>query len=469
VPSLAVHTLGCKLNQLETESVALAFAEAGFSLVPWEAGADILLVNTCTVTSRAEQKARRIIRKALREHPAALVIVTGCYAQLDAEEIAALDEGGEGRLLVVKGELKAALLDLPRAFTAGEGNPDTGNAGAALARWERARREQSPAGGPFSFNPQSLVFHSRPSLKIQDGCDHRCAYCRVSLARGPSVSLDAARVLARLQALEAGGVGEAILTGVNISLYRDGSVPAPGGMGLGGLLRFLLENTRSISLRLSSLEPGAGLGPEFFAILGHPRIRPHFHLSLQSGSAAVLERMGRRYGPPEIAALIARLRAEKGDPFLACDMITGFPGETPGDFETTCALCEETGFAGIHAFPYSRRPGSPAWGFKPAVPESTAVLRVERLTALARRGREAYAARWLGRVVEAVPELTRNGRRGVPAGFVAAVTENYLKVLVSGAGAPPGASFKCRLLPLPANCADARAAARYDTGGERVE
>jgi threonylcarbamoyladenosine tRNA methylthiotransferase MtaB len=431
--TLALHTLGCKLNQAETEAIAAAFEERGFALVPWGADADILLVNTCTVTSMAEQKARRVIRKALRDCPAALVIVTGCYAQLNAGDLAALDGGG--RLFVVPGGFKAALLELPRclgeSFAAGQ--PLTGKPAAELlARWAGA----FPEGRPFAFNPGRRVFHARPSLKVQDGCDYRCAYCRVSLARGGSVSLAAGEALSRLRALEAGGAGEAVLTGVNIALYRD------GGMGLGALLLFLLENTRRISLRLSSLEPGPGLSPEFFRALRDPRIRPHFHISLQSGSAPVLERMGRRYGPGDITALLSRLRAEKDDPFLACDVITGFPGEGPADFEATYALCAEAGFAGIHAFPYSRRPGTAAYSLRPPVAESVAVSRADRLRGLARQGRAAYAARWLGRVVEAIPE---GGAGRAPEGCAAAVTENYLRALVPAGSAP----LRCRLLPPP--------------------
>jgi threonylcarbamoyladenosine tRNA methylthiotransferase MtaB len=278
-------------------------------------------------------------------------------------------------------------------------------------------------------------------LKIQDGCDHACAYCRVTLARGRSVSLDSGIVLARLRELEAHGYGEAVLTGVNIGQYRDAA-----GKDLAGLLSYLLANTGGIALRLSSLESEV-ITADFLDVIKDERIRPHFHLSIQSGSRAVLERMGRRDVPEEIERNIAALRERKDDPFLACDIIAGFPGETPAEFEETRLLCERAGFAWIHAFPYSKRPGTAAALFRNPVSEREAAARVERLGALASSGRAAYIRRWLGRIVEAIPEKPD---AAVP-GFSAAVSENYLRLLVPHNGSPPpaGKPVFCRIAPLP--------------------
>ncbi|MDR2516246.1 MAG: radical SAM protein [Spirochaetaceae bacterium] len=511
MPGFSVHTLGCKLNHLESESITRAFLDAGFTFVPRGGQADVILVNTCTVTSRAEQKARAVIRHALRTHPGAAVIVTGCYAQLDTEAIAALEGEVGGRLFVVKGAIKAALLEAPRRFlrarAAGGALPDGGT--DLLAALEGAKPDpfafaprapgavpaaESPdtappcdprdagaraAGGPDDaarIEPPQVRGESarraagwsddaprientrrvrvRAGVKIQDGCDQACSFCRVRLARGPGVSLPAEAALRQIQALEESGVAEAVLVGVNIGLYRDGA------MDLGGLLRFLLDNTGRIALRLSSLEPpaaGSGSGAacfrdDFFRALSHPRVRPHFHLSLQSLSAPVLDRMGRRYGPDAAGRLVARLREVKDDPFLAADLITGFPGETAGDFEMTFTRAEDAGFAWIHAFPFSRRRGTAAYTMKPSVPESAAVARVDALIALARRGRAAYITRWLGRTVEAVTERSGAG------GDMAAVTENYLRVLLPAfpGGFTPGRSVRCRLLPLPSGAAGGR-------------
>jgi threonylcarbamoyladenosine tRNA methylthiotransferase MtaB len=427
--SFSIYTLGCKLNQLESEAIAASFRDAGFTVNPWGEGADILVVNTCTVTSMAEQKARRIIRKLLKDNPASRVIVTGCYAQLEAEKIAALEEkpagpAGEGRLFVVPGDLKHALLDLPRRMDAGE-TPDP-----VLFREGALPRGATIRTDPFAFNAPALSFHSRPFLKIQDGCDHACAYCRVRIARGSSVSLDGDTILRRLQSLEEGGYAEAVLTGVNISQYRDGRLG-----GLEGLITFLLGNTRRIALRLSSLEPEA-VTEDLLSVLGERRIRPHFHLSLQSGSNRVLSQMGRLYTAEEAGEAAEKLRALKGDPFLACDIIAGFPGESGEDFARTMELCGRIGFAWIHPFPYSPRPETPAFGFKDQVSRAEISGRVEALGSLARQGRAAYISRWLGRTVEAIPE--RFAGPG-PGGSVPAVSENYLKVLLPPlSGREPG-------------------------------
>jgi threonylcarbamoyladenosine tRNA methylthiotransferase MtaB len=451
--SFSIYTLGCKLNQLESESIADAFRREGFSVIPWGGAADILVINTCTVTSRADQKARRVIRKALRDNPESCLIVTGCYAQLDAACIEALEAppagalaasprfpGDTRRLFVLKGKEKSAILDLPRRL-----RNAAGDVGVLLETWLRAgegERETCAGEGFFRYTPEEFSFHSRGFLKIQDGCDNHCSFCRVSLARGPSVSLAGEKVLAALQALEAKGYGEAVLTGVNISQYRD------GGRDLGGLLERLLAGTGRIAVRLSSLEPES-ITPKTAEVFAHPRIRPHFHLSIQSGSPGILRKMGRGYGPETVERGIQLLRSVKEDPFLACDMITGFPGENEAEFEKTLALCERTGFAWIHAFPYSRRPGTAAWDFGNPVSERDAVRRVNILLDMARQGRRLYANRWFGREVEVIIE----GKNKKNAGYVQGLSDNYLRLLVQipgdGVRPLPGAAVRCRIGEMP--------------------
>jgi threonylcarbamoyladenosine tRNA methylthiotransferase MtaB len=425
--------------------LAGAFIRAGFSLHPWEAGAeiepDMLSINTCTVTSRADQKARRLVRKALRDFPRACIIVTGCYAELDPGEIRALDSGEGGGLLVLKGGAKNTLLDLPSYLRdAVLLCPSAGADLRVLIRgWDHLRAETAAAEageGAFRFNPEIFSFHSRAFLKIQDGCDHHCTYCRVRLARGPSVSLDAAAVLSKLRDLEAGGYAEAVLTGVNITQYRGPDCD------LAELLEYLLAGTRRIALRLSSLEPD-GVSRKLAGALAHVRVRPHFHLSVQSGSPRLLAKMGRRYGPETVERAAALFRSVKDDPFLACDIITGFPGETETDFAQTLDLCQNTGFAWIHAFPYSKRPGTPAFFFTEPVSEREAADRVETLFNLARRGRGDYIRRWKGRETEVLLE------EGAPRpGYSQGTSENYLKLMVpySGLRPPlPGTVLRCRI------------------------
>ena len=283
--SFSVYTLGCKVNQLESESLADAFRREGFPVIPWGEPAGILLINTCTVTARTDQKVRRMIRKTLRDNPKSCLIVTGCYAQLDAELLETLeppaagvpgeDAAGGKRLFVLPGKNKSALLDLPRYI-----REKTGTPARILETWFRfplrdpeiPREPQARTAakeGLFRFVPETFSFHSRGFLKIQDGCNSRCTFCRVSLARGPSVSLGAEKVLEALRALEAGAYGEAVLTGVNISQYRDGP------RALGGLLTYLLEGTARIALRLSSLAPEGVTGTSA-AVFATPGSGPIF-------------------------------------------------------------------------------------------------------------------------------------------------------------------------------------------------
>jgi threonylcarbamoyladenosine tRNA methylthiotransferase MtaB len=398
--------------------------------VPFGSGADLFVVNTCTVTGKAEQKARRIIRAALVAHPGSVVLVTGCYAQMDPSGLAALDE----RAIVVPGEEKAVILDLA-AWLADrwQGHGDLLDAVREWMRELAAAEGEGRRSEAFAFHPDGFAFHSRPALKIQDGCDNRCTYCRVCLARGPSVSLESSEVLRRAQALEEGGRAEIVLTGVNLSHYRDGD------LGFPGLLRSLLKGTRRIAFRLSSYEPER-IDAGFLEIFAHERVRPHAHLPVQSGSDAVLARMGRAYRRDKVMAAADALRRVKGDLFLAADIIAGFPGETEDDFASTLELCTTCDFSWIHAFPYSPRPGTRAESMRPRVPERIAGLRVATLAALARKGRTAYIARNVDSEVEAVLERSGPMRYGTSG--------NYLKIRIEGVPASlgPGASVRCRIV-----------------------
>jgi threonylcarbamoyladenosine tRNA methylthiotransferase MtaB len=443
LPNFSIFTLGCKLNQLESEAIADAFRKAGFRLVPWDSSSrepGILIVNTCTVTSKADQKARRMIRKLLRDNPESCVIVTGCYAQLDTEEIMSL--GADGRRLFVLGGgegtagVKSALLGLPEYLldvTSGEPLP------YLLETWMRNNASFVKNDSVFKFNPEQFSFHSRAYMKIQDGCDNNCAYCRVRLARGESLSLNKEAVLERLRVFEAKGIAEVFITGVNITQYSDSDTD------LAGLLELLLDNTNTIALRLSSLEPEC-IDERLASVFAHPRIRPHFHLSIQSASDVILRRMGRVYNVYTVEKAIALLRSAKDNPFLACDIITGFPGEGDDEFAATLGFCERTRFSWIHAFPYSRRPGTTAFSFGDPVRDIDKTRRVETLTALALRGKRSYAKAWLGKELSAVVEKAPCDAR-VPCGArrCRAVSENYLKLLVNcnDEPPPPGSSIRC--------------------------
>ncbi|MDR2542919.1 MAG: MiaB/RimO family radical SAM methylthiotransferase [Treponema sp.] len=393
--SFLIHTLGCKVNQLESEAIAETFLQLGFQVSATDLPA-VIVVNTCTVTSKADQKARRVIRKALRDYPDSCVIVTGCYAKLNKDDLLKLETDGKKRLFVID---KENIIN-------------------------------------FEFNPQGFSSRTRSFLKIQDGCDKHCTYCKIRLARGPSVSLDAVQVLERLRILEKTNA-EAVLTGVNICQYRNDKLPINN---FAELVDYLLKGTSRIAIRLSSLAPDS-VDENLAKTLSHKRIRPHFHLSIQSCSQKILEKMGRNYKTQTIEKACELLRSAKQDPFLACDIITGFPGETEAEFEQTYSLCKKLDFAWIHVFPYSKRPGTAAWSFSEPVHSNEIKSRVKLLTDLAFQGKEAYVRRWLGKEVDVLIEQDSLHCRGT--------TENYLKAAVkyNGEKTPePGSVLRCRLV-----------------------
>ena len=387
----AFTTFGCKLNQFETEALAAAFAAQGFLIVPAGEEAEVYVVNTCTVTSRGEQKARRLIRVLARRHPGSVLLVTGCYAQLGGEELAGLAPN----VRVVPQERKDGLLDWPRQWVEAAA-ADAGAAAAAVPTTADGTSTCSPSactrtcsptasgaelralapssvpvpagaagalqGDPFRFQVGRYRFHSRAFLKVQDGCDCRCAYCRVPLARGPAVSLEEGEVLRRVRDLEQAGYREVVLTGVNLSAWHS------DGRGLAALLGAILAATNALRVRLSSLEPETVDEPLADAVRD-PRVCAHFHLPIQSGSAAVLARMRRRYGPQRVREAVRILRAARGEPFLAADVLVGFPGESGEDFTQTVRLIEELELAQLHVFPFSPRPGTAAFGLGSRVPE----------------------------------------------------------------------------------------------------
>jgi len=426
MPSFLTLTLGCKLNQLESEAITDAFLRAGFEQA--EKTPSVVIVNTCTVTSKADQKARRVIRKALRDYPKSKVIVTGCYAQLNSDDLLKLDDGRKKRLFVIK---KDSIIDLPNYYNEKE------RIDGVLEKF--AERAQPKAGNRvFQFNPQTFSDHTRSFLKIQDGCGNHCTYCRIRLARGASISLDADEVLSRLRILEKSHA-EAVITGVNISQYSD----EKKAVNLARLLEHLLKGTEKIALRLSSLAPDT-IDEELAGVLSDKRIRPHFHLSIQSCSKKILEKMGRSYDGKTIEDAVSLLRRAKSDPFLACDIITGFPGETETEFKETFEMCKKLDFAWIHVFPYSKRPGTAAFLFPETLHETEVTRRVGLFTDLAQRGRADYVKRWLGKEVDVLAE--KGGGKSCRG-----VSENYLKTVIIREGkAPlPGEILRCKLLEKP--------------------
>jgi len=423
------HTFGCKLNQFETEALASSFKTQGFAVVPFEQEADAYVVNTCTVTCRADHKARALIRSLARSRPNALLIVTGCSAELNAGALSSLGEN----VLVIPQSQKASLLDLPAILSpAGDVQGDLRILGC---------RPTTVPRDIFALTASAHTFRTRAYLKVQDGCDARCSYCRVPLARGPSVSLGPAEAVRRSVELEELGYREVVITGVNIASYSS------EGIVLRSLLRLLLEATQRIRFRLSSLEPEC-ITEALGEVISHQRICPHFHIPVQSGSDSVLGRMRRRCLSGRIHEAVALLRGSKVDPFIAADIITGFPGETEAEFAETRGLVEELSFAALHVFPFSPRAGTAAASLRPAVPERTRHQRARELRAMGSQSSSSYARSWVGRDVEVLLE----GGEGTRAW---GVSGNYLKVDVRGVPAAEeaeGMIARARITSASGNC-----------------
>ena len=364
----------------------------------------IAIINTCTVTQKAEQKARRIIRLMLKKFPNAVVIVTGCYAQLAKDEIQNIDS----RICVIGGQIKSRIEKIPEILKISKNetawNPATF---ADKIKNEITIVPQLKSGFPensFKLSASSFISHSRASLKIQDGCNNNCAFCAIHIARGHSVSLDVQTAINRVRELEEKGHDEVVLTTVNIGQYKGAY--KEGWCNFSELLLLLLNNTSRIRFRISSLYPDI-VDEKFCRVISDERVQSHFHISVQSGSDRVLTAMNRPYDSKSIVNACSMLKMAKKNPFIACDIITGFPGETDADFEQTMKLCEECDFAWVHAFPYSERPGTAAAKMRNKVPQSVSGERAKRLTEWAIVQKIKYVESFINTEHEAVLETVR--------------------------------------------------------------
>ena len=388
-PTVRLFTLGCKVNQCDAEEIARALAARGYRVLGRGMSADVYVVNTCTVTGTADAKARKLIHLLAREHPEATLVVTGCLAQRAPEAMAAL----EGVDAVVPNTQKASLPDVIASLRPASGGP--------------APRPETTRGRAF--------------VKLQDGCDHQCAYCAVPGARGEMRSKPFAEALAEMQCLADLGTPEVVLGGIRLGAYGRDS-------GEGELASFLRDlRSRPIPrIRLSSIEPMDVTDAFLEEIADHPRLCHHLHLPLQSGDDGVLAAMGRTYTSAQFAALVARLRATWPDLGLSTDVLVGFPGEAEEAHRGTLDFVREQRFSRLHVFPYSPRPGTPA-GDRPDLPAATKQARAAEMLALADTLAEEAARAWVGRPVSVLFE-SRDGE-----GRLTGLTEQYLRLRTEGA------------------------------------
>jgi threonylcarbamoyladenosine tRNA methylthiotransferase MtaB len=403
--TVSFATLGCRLNQVDTRVLQTMLEARGFRTVDFDEPADVVVVNTCTVTARAEFSDRQMIRRAARVSPGATLVVTGCWAQTSPDEVAALS----GVDLVVGNGDKDRLPDLLEQV------------GAARTHVSDIARAKMSETAPLArWHGRSRAF-----LKIQDGCQHRCAFCVVPLARGASRSLAPKVVLDQAQLLVEAGHLEIVLTGVDLGHYGADLVPRTT---LAALLRSLVEIPGLRWVRLSSLLP-AYFTPELIEIVtGSPLVAPHLHIPLQSGSTRVLRLMRRPYDARMYSALVERLAAARPGLGLGADVIAGFPGESEQDFAETKACVEALPFSYLHVFPYSARKGTEAVGLGDQIDPRTTSRRSRGLRDLGRAKSDEFRRRLVGTSQDVLVLETRDRATGALVGL----TGNYVEVAFPG-------------------------------------
>ena len=388
----ALHNLGCKVNSYELEAMQQALENAGYRIVPFEPGADVYVINTCTVTNIADRKSRQMLHKARGMNPDAVVVAVGCYAQMRGKEL----EKDPAIDLIIGSDRKGDLVqELERYFAGGGRRTDTSE---IRKDREIEKLETDRAEG-----------HTRAFLKVQDGCNQFCSYCIIPYARGRVRSRKIADVVQETERLVASGVQEVVLTGIHLCSYGK---DLGEGEDLSALIRAVHQVEGICRIRLGSLEPGS-IDEAFVKNMAElPKVCPHFHLSLQSGCSRTLQRMNRKYTPEEFAQTCALLRRYFRHPAICTDIITGFPGETEEDFEECRSFVEKMHFFETHIFPYSRREGTRAAAFPDQIPEAVKKERGAVLRDLDRKRREEFLKYYCGMPMEVLFEetVTEGGR-----------------------------------------------------------
>ena len=395
---VSFHTLGCKLNFSESSTLARQFEEGGFERVGANEEADICVINSCSVTEHADKKCRNIIRKLHRRNPSAIIAVTGCYAQLKPYEIAKID----GVDIVLgnndKGDLYKRVVELSTR----------GNAQVYSCDCEQITR---------FFAAFSSGDRTRSFLKVQDGCDYKCAYCTIHYARGSSRNMPIAELVAEAEKVAATGLKEIVITGVN-----TGDFGRTTGEKFIDLLRALNEVEGIERYRISSIEPNLITDEIIEFCAASPKFQHHFHIPLQSGSDRILGLMRRRYTSAKFADRIEKIRKLMPDAFIGIDVITGFPGETEENFQETYDLLARLKPSFLHIFPFSERPGTPAVDMPDKVPSYISTQRVARLEELCDALHYDFCTQGVGKEMDVLFESTMRG------GMMYGYTGNYIRV-----------------------------------------
>ena len=402
----AIYTLGCKVNQYETQAMEAELTRRGHTLVPFDGEADAYIINTCTVTAVSDKKSRQMIRQARKRSPHAIVAVCGCYAQTDPEAVEALEVD-----LVMGTNDRMGFLDRLEALS-----PDGGQVVDVDDALRRRTFERLPAGG--------LEGRTRAMLKVEDGCVNFCTYCIIPYARGPIRSLPAAEAAAQAAKLADEGYKELVLTGIEISSWgRD----LEGKPELMDLIEAVCAAAPECRVRLGSLEPRTITADFCRRGAAIPNLCPHFHLSMQSGCDSVLKRMNRKYDTARYYESVRLLREYFDRPGITTDLIVGFPGETEEEFVQTLDFVQKCAFSAMHIFPYSRRSGTPAAAMAGQCSNAVKEERAHRAGEVARGLRQAWLESWVG---QTLPVLFEEEKDGLWRGHA----PNYTEVFVSSQG-----------------------------------
>ena len=455
----ALHSLGCKVNSYETEAMCQILKEAGYEIVSFSEEADVYVINTCTVTNTADKKSRQMIHRAKKRNPNAIVVACGCYVQISGEE-AGLDPAID---IIIGNNKKSELVSLIADFEQQRVAAARNTEGTAMQK-NPVRKASFPQENAAFWGYEEMKVdhpseHTRAFLKVQDGCNQFCSYCIIPYARGRVRSRTLADIVAETRSLAANGFREIVLTGIHLSSWgidlpakeeeeagsaaSCGEGPKEEGYGVQAVpntlpnpcraeretlksktvgkrrpeLPDLIRAVHAVEgierIRLGSLEPRIITREFLEELICLPKVCPHFHLSLQSGSTSVLRRMNRRYTPEEYREKCALLREYYEHPAITTDIIVGFPGETPEEFAETCAFVREIGFYEIHVFRYSRRNGTAAAAMPDQIPESVKVKRSGELQKIAADGKQVFENWYAGREVSVLFEQSawRDGKQ----------------------------------------------------------
>ena len=403
---VAIYTLGCKVNQYETQAMEQTLRAKGHQVVEFSDEADAYVVNTCSVTAVSDQKSRQVIHRVQKQHPAAVVAVCGCYPQTHPEDVRKL-----GADLIAGTGDREGFISLLEEAAAGKKNLE-----ALDKSFERRVFEVLPAGG--------MEGRTRAMLKIEDGCVNFCTYCIIPYARGPVRSLPLERAAAEARRLAEEGYRELVLTGIEISSWGH---DLKNGQGLIDLVEAVCAAAPECRVRLGSLEPRTVTEDFCRRAAALPNLCPHFHLSMQSGCDATLKRMNRKYDSARYYESVTLLREHFDRPGITTDLIVGFPGETEEEFDQTLDFVRRCAFSAMHIFPYSRRSGTPAASMPGQVPKAEKEARARRAAAVAEELQAAWLERWVG---ETLTVLFEEEKEGLWRGHA----PNYTEVFAPGEG-----------------------------------